>query len=239
MRLKIRLTKEKIELPVNYQAKVQGLIYSAFSKDGYGKFLHDEGYRDEKRKFKMFVFSNLFGKFSLANQTLTYENFVEFYIGSQSEQFMEELYRFFTHQDDVFLGKNKLKIEWIQMENLPYFAGKKECIIQTISPVTAYKMNEEGKVVYYKPSDPEFEPMCVRNLEEKGRAWQLNDFVPQFQVKEVLFEKKRIAHFKNTFYIAYMTKMKVEVDYPTLLLLWNTGMSAKGSAGFGMIRVVR
>lgn len=238
MRLKIRLTKERIELPINYQAKLQGLIYSAFPKEGFGQFLHEEGFRADKRRFKMFVFSNIFGKFVLENQTLIYEKSIEFYVGSQSEQFMQRLYDFFISRDYVFIGKNNLKVDMIQMENLPYFSGKKEFAIQTLSPVTAYKTNEDGKFVYYKPSDPEFEKMCVRNLEEKARAWKMNDFIPQFEIQKVEFEKKRITHFKNTFYIAYMAKMRILADYPTLLLLWNTGMSSKGSAGFGMIRVV-
>ncbi|EOS61180.1 CRISPR-associated endoribonuclease cas6 [Firmicutes bacterium M10-2] len=237
MRLKIRLTKDRIELPVNYQAIVQGLIYSAFSKEGYGKFLHDEGYRGEKRKFKMFVFSNLFGKFRLEDKKLIYENYVEFYIGSQSERFVQQVYEFFIHQECVKLGINKLKVDTIQIENLPYFSEKKNVWIQMLSPVTAYKVNEDGKFVYYKPTDPEFEEMCIQNLEEKARAWNMKEFSAQLKIQEIEFEKKRIAHFKNTFYITYMTKMKVLVDYPTLLLLWNTGMSSKGSAGFGMIRV--
>lgn len=43
---------------------------------------------------------------------------------------------------------------------------------------------------------------------------------------------------KNTFYIGYNAKMVVHTNYETLNLIYNSGLSAKGSAGFGMIEAI-
>lgn len=239
LRLKIRLAKDQIDLPINYQHILQGLIYSVFPKEGFGQFLHDVGYRYENRVFKLFVFSNLFGDFHREEKRIVFDRFAEFYIGSLSEEFLQMLYDYFSFQDFIFLGKNKVKVESIDIEHLNYFSQTKEVVLQTLSPVVAYRTDGQGKFDYFKPTDPEFEQLCIQNIQEKMAIWNAQPFDLCFQIKEVLFEKKRITHFKNTFYIAYTTKIKVEVNYPTLSMIWNTGLSAKGSAGFGMVRIAR
>lgn len=96
MRLKIEFTCKNLTLPIAYQSAVQGMIYSIFDKEKYGKFLHDEGYHIDNKIFKMFVFSNLFGKYTMDNKTIVYSNKTCLYIASQSEEFIQIVYKFCT-----------------------------------------------------------------------------------------------------------------------------------------------
>ena len=234
LRLKLEFSCNNLKLPMNYQSLLQGLIYSIFDKEEYGSFLHNEGYKLNNKIFKMFNFSNLLGKYNVENNCVIFDGDVRLYISSQSEEFSKILYNFFIRNDRVVLNHQFLNIKTIEFIETPYFKGEKDIIIKTLSPVVVCKTVDKY-VNYCKPSDEQFSSLCLSNLEEKNKA--LNNPVRQFvfDIIKVNFEKKRIVQFKNTFYISYLTELVVHTNYETLELLYNTGLSAKGSAGFGMI----
>ena len=58
-----------------------------------------------------------------------------------------------------------------------------------------------------------------------------------FLINEVKKQRKRLVHFKNTFYLAYDVELSIHTNYETLSFLLDTGLSSKGSAGFGMVVV--
>ena len=234
MRLKLEFACNKLKLPISYQSLLQGLIYSIFDKEEYGYFLHDEGYKLNHKVFKMFNFSNLFGKYNIEDKNVIFDNEVRLYIASQSEEFIQIVYQFFIKNERVVLNHQFLNIKNIELIDTPYFKGEKDIVIKTLSPIVAYKTIDKY-VNFYKPSDEQFFSLCLSNLNEKCKA--LDEPIRQlvFNINSVNFEKKRIVQFKNTFYIAYLAELNVHINYETLDLLYNTGLSAKGSAGFGMI----
>ena len=58
-----------------------------------------------------------------------------------------------------------------------------------------------------------------------------------FKINEVKKQRKRLVHFKNTFYLAYDVELSIHTNFETLSFLLDTGLSSKGSAGFGMVVV--
>ncbi|MFR2766984.1 MAG: CRISPR-associated endoribonuclease Cas6 [Thomasclavelia sp.] len=48
-------------------------------------------------------------------------------------------------------------------------------------------------------------------------------------------KREKLVHFKNTFYEAYQCELVITTNYDTLKIIYDTGLSAKGSCGFGMI----
>lgn len=238
MRIKITLQNDKLILPINYQSILQGLIYSIFNNCEYGDFLHDVGYRNGKKVFKNFVFSNLFGNYSIDNYSIVFQGDVYFYISSDSEEFMKITYNFLCENTLINLNKKQLKISSVKFEDLDYFKGLRSIHIKTLSPIVAYR-TEGDYVSYFKPSDQEFEKLCQMNLEEKKIALEENEIDIFFQIEKVNYEKKRMVHFKNTFYESYLSDLVIKVNYDTLSLIYNTGLSSKGSAGFGMIKIVK
>lgn len=91
-------------MPFNYQHMIQGLIYSAFDKEDKGDFFHNQGYRFEKKVFKMFVFSNLFGKYKINDRFMVFEDSITFYVSSYSEDFLKEIYDFYMENEKVILN---------------------------------------------------------------------------------------------------------------------------------------
>lgn len=221
---------------MNYRHLVQGWLYSMFPMDGYGKFMHDEGYSAGNRKFKLFVFSDLIGPYKVQENKICFTSGCTLHIASQSEEFIHHLYRFIQKNSLAMIGCAKLEVASMQLSELPYFRDTKTVTIRTQSPVTAYTTLDK-RVTYYNPEEPEFENACLNNIERKIEAYSLG-FAPLFRIRKVISSKKRHMKFKNTFYIAYACTLQIEVDYATLALIWNTGLSAKNSAGFGMIEML-
>ncbi len=234
MRLKLKFACNQLKLPISYQSILQGFIYHIFDQKDYGSFLHDEGYRLNHKVFKMFTFSNLIGPYKLGDKTITYEKEVSLQIASQSEEFMQYIYQFFITNERIILNHQTLTLQNIELIDPPYFKGERDILLKTISPVVAYKSKDQY-VHYFKPSDQEFENLCLTNLEEKNLA--INEPISEiiFSINKINYEKKRIVRFKNTFYVAYLTEINIHTNYETLNLIYSTGLSAKGSAGFGMI----
>lgn len=226
---------DHLKVPLNYQHMIQGLIYSAFDQKNMGEFLHDEGYRFEKKVFKLFVFSNLFGKYKIEAHSIIFENEITFYVSSYSEEFMKTIYAFFNQNGKAILNHQIISLKSMKFIKTEYFK-EKDVVLHTLSPVVNYR-TENNFVTYFKPSDPEFESLCINNLKDKCKVLELNEDDVIFECLNVSYEKKRLVKFKNTFYVAYMTELTVKTNYETLSLIMDTGLSAKGPAGFGMIEV--
>jgi len=238
LRLKIKLKKENMQLPLNYQFVLQGLIYNAFPRGELGNFYHNEGYEINNKKFKMFVFSNLLGDYSIVGKNIVFKDIFDFYVSSQDGGFLKTLYDYFITNRKIVLLDQIVDVVSIEIKELTYFQGIKEIKITSLSPVTVYRTTEKF-VTYYNPTDSEFEKLIIQNLTEKNAA--INHPIQEinFSIVKVEKSKKRLVRFKNTFYESYIIEALIKVDFNTLLLLYNTGLSAKGSCGFGMIDIMR
>lgn len=63
----------QLTLPLNYHAKVQGLLYKLIQGfPDYSDFLHDTGYSDGGKQFKLFCFSDLTGPHHLRGKTIIF-----------------------------------------------------------------------------------------------------------------------------------------------------------------------
>lgn len=234
MRLAIQLQCKHLNLPISYKHIIQGTIYNMLSKEELGDFYHNQGYKRNEKKFKLFVFSDLYGKYKIENKRIVFEDIIKFYVSSLDNKFIKCIYEYLCNNENLFINKQIVKIVGVDFIGVDSFVGDKELIIKTLSPIVAYS-TENKYVSYYKPSDLEFIKLVKENIISKVSAYQypINDIV--FEIKDVIKENKKIVYFKNTFYEAYQCEMKIKVNFDTLKLILETGLSAKGSCGFGMV----
>ena len=236
LRIKITMQKKDFTLPIAYKHAIQGTIYHMFPKTKEGEFFHDEGYRIENKVFKMFTFSDLKGKYSIVDRKIIFDEYTTLYIASLNEEFIRYIYDYLCRNSILFINHQEVKVVSIDIEDLQPFSGIQKKTIITLSPVTAYK-TENRYTTYYKPSDDEFENLVLENIKKKAEAYGYPLETLHFHVINVDYEKKQLIKFKNTLYEAYRIRMSVEADYDTLSIIYNTGLSSKGSCGFGMIEV--
>lgn len=236
MRIKITMQKKDFTLPIAYKHAIQGTIYHMFPTTREGEFFHDEGYRTDNKVFKMFTFSDLKGKYSIVGGKIIFDEYVTLYIASINESFIRYIYDYLLRNNILFINHQEVKVVGVDIEDLQPFSKIQKKTIFTLSPITAYRTADKY-TTYYKPSDEEFENLILENIRKKAEAYGYPLESLSFHITNVEYEKKQLIKFKNTLYEAYRTKMTVEADYDTLSIVYNTGLSSKGSCGFGMIGI--
>lgn len=234
MRLKISLECIDLKLPLSYKSIIQGVIYNMFDKDDLGYFYHDQGYNNKEKKYKMFVISDLFGKYTIVGKNIIFKDTINFYVSSLDNQFIEIIYHYLINNAYLFINKQRVSIIGVDMLDFPHFKGIKEITIKTFSPIVVYT-SKDGYFTYYKPTDVIFKELTYSNILNKVKAYDYPVDEIIYDVVDVKYEKKKIVYFKNTFYEAYQTEMVISVNYDTFNIIYNTGIGAKGSSGFGMI----
>lgn len=131
MRLKIQLSYNSFTVPMSYQSILQGVIYSLLSKDELGDFYHNDGYHYDKKTFKCFTFSQLFGKYKIENKHLIFDDDFYFYISSLDEKFLKHIYKTILLNNSLLINKQQVKIKNISILNLQPFIGTKKICIET------------------------------------------------------------------------------------------------------------
>lgn len=221
-------------LPIDYQYAIQGFIYQMIRQEEYGEFYHNVGYGQEK--YKMFVFSNLIGKYQIENKKIIFKDNVTLHIAAKDSVFIEMIFKFLTHNSKINILNEILDVVYVKKINDYYFQGIKEFKVKTLSPITSYR-TIDNKTIYYKPSDEEGLRLMKENLFKKVKAYQNHETV-FFDIKEILYEKKRVINIKGITHEAYDVEMHIYANAMALNYLLNTGISSKGSMGFGMLQVV-
>ena len=66
MRIIIELISDKeVRLPIHYSHIVQGFLYNSLRDRDYSQFLHQTGFWQGRKQFKLFTFSRLLASFTL------------------------------------------------------------------------------------------------------------------------------------------------------------------------------
>ena len=127
---------------MSYQSIIQGVIYSLLSKDELGDFYHNNGYHYDKKTFKCFTFSQLFGKYKIENKHLIFDDDFYFYISSLDEKFLKHIYKTILLNNSLLINKQQVKIKNISILNLQPFIGTKKICIETLSPMLIYSTKD-------------------------------------------------------------------------------------------------
>lgn len=236
LRLKIKFKKEQFKVPFSYQGILQGFIYNTFSKTELGDFYHNNGFESDNKKFKLFVFSNIYGRYIVEDNQMVFDNYFSILLASMDEQFIMNLYKYLITNNTVVINNQLVNVESIDIINDIHFFGTKQITLKTLSPIVTYR-TEDNYFHYFSIEDEEFEGIIKQNLKRKYESYFNKDLDLFFKVIKVNNSKHRIVKFKNTTYKAYIGELVVEVNFDTLNVLMNAGLSSKGSCGFGMVEI--
>ncbi|MCM3053621.1 CRISPR-associated endoribonuclease Cas6 [Caldibacillus thermoamylovorans] len=249
MRLKVTISFDKngLALPMNYQQILQGFIYRQLDSDlEFRAFLHENGYKYEKRRFKAFTFSRLFGKtkYNKESKQIIFYGPVTWYIGSAIPKFIQLLGQSLLLKDDLHINYTKISIDEIQYEKEPQIKDNK-IMIKMLSPITMYSTfeNHEGKKLtqYFSPFDPEFSFLIGENSRKKYEAFFQEAFTDHVQITPVSIQKhdKVVTKFKSIYITAWNGIYELEGPIPMLNFLYNSAIGGKNSQGFGMFEILK
>ncbi|NPA53824.1 MAG: CRISPR-associated endoribonuclease Cas6 [Aquificae bacterium] len=243
MRLKLVLSSDKnyISLPLHHNYALQVMLYKSLP-NFLSNFLHSIGYFYKGRKFKLFTFSKIQSKhfiFLKEKKIIKYQTPITLYVSSGISDITKSWGETFLKKDKVILGKNELYLEEIEILTSPIF--KEEMLIKTLSPITVYRTFENDKKYYryYSPNEKEFQELIKENIRKKYQIItrkELKDF--PFEIKPHENIKKVLFKYKNFPIEAYEGIFKIKTDPEIFKTVYDTGLGAKNSQGFGMIEVI-
>lgn len=243
MRIRINLNPvtDKITLPLHYNYLLQGFIYRNLSKS-LSSSLHQKGSIIGKRKFKLFTFSRISGRFKREGDEITFKGPLNFWLSSPMVKLLESLASHLIKKSKVKLGSSYLHLTGIEVGFIPEI--KKEMLIKTLSPITVYSTlkNPEGKkkTYYYSPFEQEFSKLIKENLYKKYLL--IHKRAPedlQFSISPERVSKRNqhILFYKGTVIKAWSGIYRIQGSEELIRIGYDTGLGSKNSQGFGMIEI--
>jgi len=243
MRLAITFVSEKkVVLPIHYNEVLQGLIYHLLDR-ALAEKLHNEGFVYQKRRFKLFTFSRIFGGLEKEGDKFKISSPFKLFISSPYTEMLISLTSNILNNTEIKLDINKVWIKSIEI--LPTPEIRKEIFIMMLSPLTVYSTiyspNGKKKTYYYNPSEKKFSILVKENIIKKYKAFY-KKMPPseEFFIEPVKVEKEneKIIIYKGFVIKGWMGKFILRGDPELLKLAYDTGLGAKNSQGFGMFEVV-
>ena len=239
MRLLIRHTiKDELELPIAYGHMIQGMIYYNLKEVyDYSAYLHDKGVQYGQRKYKLFTFSLLRGKYYVKNKKIIFYENVELEISSP-DIFLMQILAAKINNEGIWYGKNHYKEVEVYISD-----DTVECeqiTIKMLSPVCAYSTDmKTGKTIYYSPKEEDFSRLINENFFRKYIACY--GIMPESDIKinicKLTENDKYVTKYKGIYVTAWMGEFELLGKRKYLDFLYQTGLGSKNAQGFGMFAI--
>lgn len=240
MQLHLEFYAPGLCLPLAYRQFVQGMIYQALRDDPvYSAAVHDGGEVAQKRRFKLFTFGQLEGKYTVRDRQIQFSGPVSLEIRSIREAFLMRLFRAFRVGNRVRLGNSELLIAGCALEDARI--SSPTLLVATRSPIVAYVTQSDGKTRFFSPEEEPFAALVVANAQRKWQSVHPEQRAPAFTLRpaENSRFRKQVTSFKSTRITAWDGRFLLTGDPEMLDFLYHTGLGAKNSQGFGMFSPIK
>lgn len=234
MQLHLTMKGTDITLPIAYRSILQGMIYHSLTSDrAYSDFLHDQGRLDEKRRYKGFTFSPLKGTYRIKGKYICFPGTASFEIRSADDRLIALLAEALSVGKSVSLGKNSAEL--IQSRATDYRLLVPAAGIKMISPMVAYYTEADGTTRYLSPHDPEYLHAIKLNARRKWNSFSNpGEFLLDIEPIKEFPVSKEVTSFKQTYITAWYGAYRMSGTPEVMDFLYQTGLGAKSSQGFGM-----
>ena len=249
MKIKLSLISDKkIILARGYNELVQAFIYRHLDR-AESQWLHDTGFTHEKRKYKLFTFSDIVphGKYNKETRGFTYPERISLYVSSPVHWILEQFARNNITSESVMLGKNDLHVESVEIMSNEY-VERSPVKVRTLSPIEVHttfeKEDGKKKTHYYTPFEEDFNELINDNLKRKWRALNDSQLEHDITIKPLFNGNKyeRIRFFgtgeNNTVIKAWHGYFQLDGTPEVISFALDAGLGSRNSQGFGMVEVV-
>lgn len=244
-------------IPFNYQYPLSSAIYKIIQRADkeFATFLHNKGYGEGHKSFKLFTFSDIrtpfvFNGDRMQLTTTNAELIICFYLPKAAETFIRGL---FLHQHlEIADRASKAVFHISGVESLTErIPGSGQLILQPISPVVVGRKNERGHYDYRSPEDDDFAEYLYYNWMEKcaavGLPVGIGADAPAIKI-EVLFFKhppqQRLITIKGgseaETKIRGYTKFRLAIEAPVDMIevALGSGLGLHNAQGMGCVEVI-
>ncbi|MDY0360446.1 MAG: CRISPR-associated endoribonuclease Cas6 [Desulforegulaceae bacterium] len=245
MKLKISLQSDKlIKVPFGFSEYLQALVYNFLDRVS-SEWLHETGFKYEKRTFKFFTFSSFLEKPEIIKKekVFIFPDSVSFIISSPVDWIIKQVAQNIVISEKVRIGKNNLNVSGVEI--IPDEKIEESKVrINALTPIevhsTLEKKDGEKKTYYYSPSEKEFSEIVNNNLKKKWKALFDEDCLYDLKIEPVRIQfcKEQIRVFKKTVIKGYSGHYFIEGEPRFLEFAISAGLGSRNSGGFGMVEVV-
>lgn len=246
MRLTVKIQPlNELCLPLNYQQVLQGYIYRTLTDCEFAQFLHEKGYISNGRKFKLFTFSRLLGKFRIdsRHKKIIFEEGMTWHVSSVLPEFIQDF-----GQSLLTAPAHQLNGQTIHIEEVTYtkpHIESNKCTISMLSPLTihsTYETSEEKKITqFFSPQDAVFPHLVQENMKKKYAAYygeQANDLKFHIRPLKVSSRDKVVTKVKDFIVTAWGGLYELQGSPELLQFTLSVGLGARNSQGFGMVELI-
>lgn len=231
--------QQPLELPIQYNHILQAALINWIKNPLYQQFLHNEGYKKEKRKYKLYSFSKIYGKYLIKKEEkiITFFDKIHIYLSCCDTKYIEYLTQNILTGYPLILGRYQLMISEIETIRELY---KQTCIVKTLSPVSIYStlVDSTGrkKTYYYNPHEKEFSHLAKNNLINK----YISFYGKEPNNKELIIElikgeKESIIHYKGYIIKGWNGVFSLTGSEELIEIALNAGLGGRNSIGLGCI----
>lgn len=239
--LKTELAAQAI--PLQYNHLIQSAIYAMLPHDVATRY-HDQGHTAGGRKYKLWSFSRLTGKFVIdkARGTIAFPDDTLLIVSSPDLEFFLSLVNTMFVKGEIRLGEVVMKVNEVRLEEQK--VEDDTLIVKTLSPAVAYSTllkPEGGKYTcYYQPGEGEFSKLISANLRRKYEAFYKKQPV-EGDVRVIPLDRPRlhVMSYKGSVIKGYTGRLKLQGPRELLQIGLDAGIGGKGSQGYGCVEKIK
>ena len=225
-------------MPLNYNHAIQSCIYYLLSdRLEYSDFIHNIGYAVNKDQFRLFTFGNIRGNYTISDKKMKIEGDLILEIRSASDDFIFVLKNALLKTDYLQIADAKFIVKLIEVTERKISAENLE--VKMLSPIVARTNFDNGKSVFYNPSDEQFLPIIQQNLKNKFFSFYHCYPKGEFFIEAIGNSKKVVTSYKDYWINAYLGRFKLFGSPEILDFLYQTGIGQRNSQGFGMFEILK
>lgn len=229
MRLKIEFEMDgSVTLPYSYRRGIHAFIYSALGAQD-----SEELHNMKNGEIKPFVFSDIKGHYQTNEHGIIFEGNCVLYIASPFFDILNDIYNFCIENKYISLLSNYLPIKKISQVKYKEFSGP--ISYRTLSPITIYETDQDGKIIYYSPTENIFKKKVKENLAKKYEllyGYEMNEYLNIYKIDDI---RKQIINFKSFNYEAYHMTFTADCKNEIHTLIMDMGLGYRNPIGLGMI----
>ena len=237
--INIKLEKA-LELPINYNHILQAILYNAISAmPHYMEFLHDIGFSNGQQSFKMFNFSQLRGRYEVKDKKICFMDKVSFDVRSPDALMIHIISRYLSYYGVTF---GDYTYQDVHTKISDFTVESEELHIKMLTPTIVFDKDlETGFKYFYSPYDEEFYSLIQENFVHKYEAFY--DVTPSSLIQlELCGDKeprKIVTKYQGTMLNGWYGEYIMRGERKYLDFLYQTGLGARNSQGFGMFKILK
>lgn len=240
MQLKIQITlEEPCSLPLAYHHIIQSALYNLMKEpDSEHSIYHDGGVYYGSRVFRLFTFGLLKGVYRIEGDRIIFTDNIHFEVRSTDEHCIRLL--------EAGLKKEGIRLDGRTYQEIAtevgnYTVETTDLVICMESPICVYATDRRTKrTTFFSPADARFFSAVNYNFRRKYEAaFQMppdSDIV--LKAVDIRDRNKYVTKYKDFYISGWSGKYYLSGKRKYLDFLYQTGIGAKNSQGFGMFRVM-